>query len=66
MDLWRTLVQHELAILAFDSLRNQQVMTAKSPEGTGRQTAVFVPVCWAGKNIQKKHFLRLTMRRKKS
>jgi len=56
MDLWRTLVQHELAILAFDSLRNQQVMTAKSPEGTGRQTAVFVPVAGPEKTFKKSIF----------
>jgi len=56
MDLWRTLVRHELANLAFDGLRNQQVMTAMSPEGAGRQTAVFVPICWAGKTFKKSTF----------
>jgi hypothetical protein len=66
MDLQRSLVRNELASRAFDGLRNQKVMTAMGPEGAGRQTVLFVPICRAGKTFKKKHFLRLTRRREKS
>jgi len=64
MEWPRMLVRNEVASRAFDGPRNQEVTMPMGSKGNGQQSS-FCSSLLAGKTFKKKHFLRLTRRRKK-